>query len=142
MTQTRLRSAGALLLLGLVVLFTFSGLLSADQVPAYRDLLFFVLPFKSFLGEHLRRGEIPLWNPYIYMGTPFLASLQSGVFYPPSALFLLSWPGWSPKGEIRGDGAGSTSCCPAQNRSGVRKRSLGGSSCACHQDEGSVFGHS
>jgi hypothetical protein len=67
-------------------------LLSADSIPVYRDLLVFVVPFKHFLRDRLWSGEIPLWNPYVYMGTPFLASLQSGALYPPSALLLLPFP--------------------------------------------------
>ena len=47
---------------------------------------------RHYLAEHLRRGEIPLWNPLTYMGTPFLANLQSGVLYPPSVLLLLPSP--------------------------------------------------
>lgn len=68
------------------------NLLSADQVPIERDLLVFVIPFKHFLGESLRRGEIPLWNPWIFLGAPFVGSLQSCVFYPPSLLLLLPFP--------------------------------------------------
>ncbi|HUN24237.1 MAG TPA: YfhO family protein [Anaerolineales bacterium] len=30
----------------------------------------------------LLAGEIPLWNPYLFLGTPFLANPQSGVLYP------------------------------------------------------------
>jgi Bacterial membrane protein YfhO len=78
--------------LAAIVAVTFADLLSADAIPVYRDLLVFVAPFKHFLGERLRSGQLPLWNPYVYMGTPFLASLQSGVFYPPSALLLLPFP--------------------------------------------------
>jgi hypothetical protein len=74
------------------MLWTFSGLLHADQIPAYRDLLLFVVPIKYFLGEELRRGEIPLWNPYIHLGTPFLAGLQSAVFYPLSLLLVIPFP--------------------------------------------------
>src|SRR5205823_14422401 len=53
---------------------------------------FFVLPMKHFLAAHMHLGEIPLWNPWIYMGTPFLAGLQTGVFYPPSLLLALPFP--------------------------------------------------
>ncbi len=74
------------------MLWTFSGLLHADQIPAYRDLLLFVVPIKYFLGEELRRGEIPLWNPYIHLGTPFLAGLQGAVFYPLSLLLVIPFP--------------------------------------------------
>ena len=71
---------------------TLKDLLSADKVPAYRDLLAFVVPYKHFLTEHFRQGQLPLWNPWLYMGTPFLGNLQSGVFYPPSILLFLPFP--------------------------------------------------
>ena len=80
------------LLLAIAVLAAFEDFASSDRVPAYRDLLVFAIPFKHFLASRLQRGELPLWNPWIYMGTPFLASLQSGVFYPPSVFFLLPFP--------------------------------------------------
>ncbi|MFN2165165.1 MAG: hypothetical protein ACK2U9_02765, partial [Anaerolineae bacterium] len=34
-------------------------------------------------------GQLPLWNPYIYSGHPFLADIQSAVFYPLSLLTML-----------------------------------------------------
>jgi len=37
----------------------------------------------------LARGELPLWNPYIYSGTPFVAGIQSAIFYPLNVIFLL-----------------------------------------------------
>lgn len=40
--------------------------------------------------EAIREGRIPLWNPWIYGGTPFLANFQPGVFYPPNLLLALS----------------------------------------------------
>lgn len=87
-----LRQTVALGATAVTTAYTLSTLLSTERLPAYRDLLFFVLPFKQFLAEHLRRGEIPLWNPYIYLGTPFLANFQSAVFYPPNVLLLLPFP--------------------------------------------------
>src|SRR5439155_15015387 len=40
-------------------------------------------------------GQLPLWNPYTYAGHPFIADVQSAVFYPPSILVMLlsSWLG-------------------------------------------------
>lgn len=85
---------GALLAVGLSVvpLLACASFLGADLVPVHRDLLVFVLPFKHFLAASLRSGEIPLWNPWIFLGTPFLGSLQAGVFYPPSLLVSLPFP--------------------------------------------------
>jgi len=71
---------------------SFSSLLSATNIPTYRDLLFFTWPLKHFLHDRLLQGEFPLWNPMLLMGTPYLANLQSGVLYPPSVLLLLPLP--------------------------------------------------
>ncbi len=86
-------AAGGWLIVALAVVgFALRDLVSTDRLVDHRDLVVFVAPFKHFLGERLGRGELPLWNPYVYLGTPFLASLQSGVLYPPSLLLLLPFP--------------------------------------------------
>jgi len=48
------------------------------------------LPWRIYAVESLRGGFIPLWNPYAFCGTPFLANLQSTLLYPLNALFLLT----------------------------------------------------
>jgi Bacterial membrane protein YfhO len=59
------------------------------QALSFRDQGDFFFPLKLYTIDRLRRGEIPLWNPLSGNGEPWLANLQSGVFYPPSFLFLL-----------------------------------------------------
>ena len=55
------------------------------------DLVSFLWPTYSFAARTLRAGGLPLWNPHLYSGAPFIADNQSGVFYPPNlALFLLA----------------------------------------------------
>src|SRR5574341_1356018 len=44
--------------------------------------------WRHFAYEHLAKGELPLWNPYVFSGTPFLAGIQSALFYPVNWLFL------------------------------------------------------
>lgn len=34
-------------------------------------------------------GEFPLWNPYVFSGAPYIAGLQSAIFYPLNLLHLL-----------------------------------------------------
>jgi hypothetical protein len=63
-----------------------------DRLPIFRDLLPFVYPYRTFLAEQLRQGQVPLWNPYSQLGIPFLASLHSSVFYPPSVILLIPQP--------------------------------------------------
>ncbi|MBI2617158.1 YfhO family protein [Candidatus Gottesmanbacteria bacterium] len=50
---------------------------------------------KFAIGE-LKKGSLPLWNPYSFSGTPLLANIQSAPFYPMNILsfllpFDISW---------------------------------------------------
>jgi len=58
-------------------------------------------PWRLFAAETLRRGLLPLWNPYQFCGTPFIANGQSAVFYPLNLVFWLlpvarafAWSAW------------------------------------------------
>ncbi|MFC1498667.1 YfhO family protein [Verrucomicrobiota bacterium] len=42
---------------------------------------------KFFFKEQLLHGNVPLWNPYITLGRPFLADIETACFYPPNLLF-------------------------------------------------------
>lgn len=46
-------------------------------------------PWRKFAADTLRSGYIPLWNPYEFCGTPFLANSQSAIFYPPNLIFVI-----------------------------------------------------
>ena len=45
--------------------------------------------WKRFIVRCLRERTLPLWNPYILSGVPFLAAGQHSAMYPLSALFYL-----------------------------------------------------
>ena len=53
------------------------------------DLVIQNTPWKQFALDSLRGGEIPLWNPYLFAGAPFLANGQHSMLYPFSVLFLV-----------------------------------------------------
>jgi hypothetical protein len=53
------------------------------------DLITQFLPWREFGFEQIRRGVFPLWNPYIFGGTPYFAGFQSALLYPPNWLHLL-----------------------------------------------------
>ncbi|HEX5324201.1 MAG TPA: hypothetical protein VFW40_10470 [Capsulimonadaceae bacterium] len=46
-------------------------------------------PWRLFAAQTWRQGFVPLWNPYEFCGTPFLANSQSAVLYPLNLLFVL-----------------------------------------------------
>lgn len=76
--------------------FVFSGqmLFSSDTINAG-------LFFRNFPMEYFREhGSIPLWNPYIFCGMPFVDAFHGDIFYPISFVFKLILPtpiafGWS-----------------------------------------------
>ncbi len=53
------------------------------------DALRQLYPWRSLTTTLLKKGEVPLWNPYNFAGAPLLANYQSAVFYPLSIIFLL-----------------------------------------------------
>lgn len=76
---------GILGLAALTVLF-FWRLALTNLVLARGDVLLYFYPLWDYRAEALRSGRIPLWNPYLFMGVPFLANSQAGVLYP------FNWP--------------------------------------------------
>jgi hypothetical protein len=53
------------------------------------DLAVQIYPWRIWAADALRHGDLPLWNPLILAGTPFLANAQSAIFYPPNWLFTM-----------------------------------------------------
>jgi hypothetical protein len=53
------------------------------------DAFVYFYPQRVFLARSLVSGRIPLWDPDLFLGAPFLANPQTAVLYPPSWLFVL-----------------------------------------------------
>ncbi len=85
----RLKSFGCILLLGLSAILYFAPVVFSDSTFISRDLYNFFYPRRFFAAEAIRFGVLPFWNPYIACGVPFLANLQSAVFYPLSILYYV-----------------------------------------------------
>src|ERR1044071_3296442 len=45
--------------------------------------------WREFGFAALARGELPLWNPYVFGGMPFIGGMQSAIFYPLNWIFLV-----------------------------------------------------
>ncbi len=56
----------------------------------WEDFLYQNYPFRVFAATSMASGQLPLWNPYIFGGMPFLADIQTAVFYLPSAALTLA----------------------------------------------------
>jgi len=53
------------------------------------DLILENYVWKRFIVECLKQGILPLWNPYLFCGVPFLAAGQHSAMYPFSLLFYI-----------------------------------------------------
>ncbi|MCP4536011.1 MAG: oligosaccharide flippase family protein [Chloroflexi bacterium] len=53
------------------------------------DLILENYAWKHFLVEAIHNREVPLWDPYIFAGHPFLANGQHSAFYPLSLVFYV-----------------------------------------------------
>ena len=76
-------------MLALCLIVFLSPILFFGRSLYYSDFSFITYPVKSFLAQTLQSGALPFWAPSIDSGTPFMAAFHTGVFYPPSLIFLL-----------------------------------------------------
>lgn len=70
----------------------FAPSLAGDRLPAGLDLVFYTYPYREAAARALRSGRIPLWNPDIFDGAPFLANIPSAVLYPLNLIYLVPGP--------------------------------------------------
>lgn len=68
------------------IVFVYWRLLLTNRVLASGDVFTYFTPYRDFANAALRSGQLPLWNPYLFLGVPFLANPQAAVLYP------LHWP--------------------------------------------------
>lgn len=83
--------AGPLLIVVLVAALLndhFSGIVSSTNT----DIPTQYLLNHCFLGDSLRQGTVPGWNPLLMGGAPFAAEPQSGWMYLPAMLFSVLLP--------------------------------------------------
>ena len=70
-------------------IFWFSREIFGSRLFCFADLTFYFYPYRYFMVESIKNGVFPLWNPYINLGFPFLATLQHGLLYPLSIIYFI-----------------------------------------------------
>jgi hypothetical protein len=81
----------AFLGLGLLTLVFFWKILLTNLILTGVDVFTYFYPYRDYAAVAMRQAHLPLWNPYLFLGVPFLANSQAAVFYP------LHWPlAWLP----------------------------------------------
>jgi hypothetical protein len=83
--------AGALLLLAALTLIFMGRALwpGPDMVLGGHDMLGYYYPYYDAVRSALLAGRLPVWEPNLFGGYPFMAQPQTSVFYPPSWINLL-----------------------------------------------------
>jgi len=74
-----------------IVLLYFSEILFPISSKIYSfvgDFERYFYPNRSFSIQELTKGNLPLWNPYLGCGSPFLADIETAVFYPLNWLLI------------------------------------------------------
>lgn len=66
-------------------LFSGSIMLSKEGT----DLTLHFARWRAFGFGELSRGNLPLWNPHLFCGSPYVGGFQSAMFYPPNLLHLI-----------------------------------------------------
>lgn len=78
----------ALLILSVLVFFV-KIILSGSPLFG-SDFVLQFYPWKQFIYDHVwSHAALPLWNPYLFSGTPFIANIQASMFYPLDFLFYM-----------------------------------------------------
>ena len=75
----------ALFLLLLTVIYFWRQLIDG-QALYWGDIGLYFTPMQVFLKQNLAAGRIPLWNPLILCGTPYVGNPQAWPLYPVTAL--------------------------------------------------------
>ncbi|MFQ6058625.1 MAG: hypothetical protein ACE5MB_07110, partial [Anaerolineae bacterium] len=105
MTEARDRPSGwtrldlaVVALLGLLCLLFFWRIITPNPLDRgsfppgdFHDQFY---AFSVFEASQLQARRLPLWNPYTFSGHPFLADVQSAIFYPPSLITVLLSLAW------------------------------------------------
>jgi hypothetical protein len=54
----------------------------SNRILSGVDAFTYFYPYRAYAAQVIRSGHVPLWNPYLFTGVPFLANSQAAVFYP------------------------------------------------------------
>jgi len=89
-TRARPRPAVALTALFTAVSAVLFGLpAAAGTTWLVGDNLIQNFPLRLLVGTDLRHGHLPLWDPYLWSGSPLLAGFNAGAAYPTTVLFAV-----------------------------------------------------
>ena len=79
-----------IIFLVLTTVVFFAKVICSGETLYGSDFLHYFYPIKRFVYDYVStNGSFPLWNPYLFSGTPFIANIQASMFYPLGLLYYL-----------------------------------------------------
>ena len=73
-----------------VLSLAYPALAGGFLVNPHSDQYIAGFAFREFAAEHMKAGNgVPLWNPYLYGGLPYVAAMHGDIFYPTFLLRLV-----------------------------------------------------
>lgn len=81
--------ASGVVFAALIVAFLGPHLIRTETILYGWDVVHEKFYWRSWGFGQLRAGRLPLWNPYVLGGFPFIVDPIQGIFYPLNVLFLL-----------------------------------------------------
>lgn len=63
--------------------------------PVTSDVVSIVYPLRSYAVDTLKKGQLPLWNHFMFGGTPLLADFQVGLFSPTMPFYFIFSKIWA-----------------------------------------------
>ena len=87
LNESRWFPVGLFAVAGLALVSLFREFIFSNQMLAGSDMINAGVFFRSLLVTHVREyGSVPMWNPYIFGGMPYVDAFHGDIFYPFSAL--------------------------------------------------------
>jgi len=74
---------------GLLILFRFWPMFFQAKTLVFGDNYSLMVPGKIFTADWLKQGILPLWNPYLLSGMPWVSDINQSVLYFSSFLFVV-----------------------------------------------------
>src|SRR5215203_3054866 len=84
----------ACLSLGLLIGLCYASELLGRSSFFFFDVSSLNMPARDWGFRQIRAGHFPEWCTHWYVGFPFIAESQSGIYYPPNYFFFLLFPSW------------------------------------------------
>ena len=78
----------AIIVLAALTLLFYWRMVCTNQILTSYDTFTYFYPYRAYAATALAQGRLPLWLPDLFLGVPFLANIQTAVFYPLNLLFL------------------------------------------------------